>query len=365
MDLPYYAVILAGGGGTRLWPLSRLSRPKQVLPLMGGRSLFRVAVDRLRPLFDTQHTLVVTHAGLVNALRREAPRLPRANFLVEPEPRNTAPAIGLALAEIERRGGPAAMACLTADHYIQDEARFRSVLAAAYRAAAAGHLVTLGIEPTAPVTGFGYIERGEPAGEFEGLPAYRVATFKEKPDRATAERYVADGRHSWNSGMFVWTSDRIREEFSRQVPSTAHALEALAEHLGPRGSRTKLGRLWKQLPRQSIDYAVMEGARDVVVIPASGLGWADVGSWDSLVDIYVREPRMRGTPGARHVAIDCSGVEVVADGVKGKLIATVGVKDLIVVDTGDALLVCGRGASQEVRDLVTRLGEIRGTRDLR
>jgi mannose-1-phosphate guanylyltransferase len=329
---------------------------------LGGRSLFRVAVDRLRPLFDAEHTLVVSHAGLASRLRRETPRLPRENFLIEPEPRNTAPAIALALAEIERRGGPAAMACLTADHYIQDEARFREVLMAAYRAAAAGHLVTLGIDPTAPVTGFGYIERGDPAGEFGGMMAHRVAAFREKPDRETAERFVADGRHSWNSGMFVWTTERIRKEFSRQVPTLAGALDGLAAQLGRRGSRTSLARLWKKLPRQSIDYAVMEGALDVLVIQASGLGWADVGTWESLLDIYACQPRLRGKPGARHVSIDSSGVEVIADGMDGKLFATIGMKDVVIVDTGDALLVCARGASQEVRRLVNDLAEKRGTR---
>ena len=362
MSLPYYAVIMAGGGGTRLWPLSRLSRPKQLLPLLGGRSLFRVAVDRLRPLFDAEHTLVVCHAGLASRLRREAPRLPRENFVIEPEPRNTAPAVALALAEIERRGAPAAMACLTADHYIQDEARFREVLGAAYRAAAAGHLVTLGIDPIAPVTGFGYIERGEPAGEFGGMTAHRVVAFKEKPDKEMAERFVADGRHSWNSGMFVWTTERIRHEFSRQVPALAEALNGLSAQLGRRGSRAALARLWKRLPRQSIDYAVMEGARDVLVIPASGLGWADVGTWESLLDIYARQPRLRGKPGVRRVDINSSGVEVVTDGVAGKLIATIGMKDVVIVDTGDALLVCGRGASEEVRRLVRDLAEKRGTR---
>jgi mannose-1-phosphate guanylyltransferase len=362
MSLPYYAVIMAGGGGTRLWPLSRLSRPKQLLPLLRGRSLFRVAVDRLRPLFDAEHTLVVCHAGLASALRREAPRLPRANFLIEPEPRNTAPSIALALAEIERRGGPAAMACLTADHYIQDAHRFREVLAAAYDAAAAGHLVTLGIEPTEAVTGFGYIERGEAAGEFGGMTAFRVAAFKEKPDRETAMCFVADRRHSWNSGMFVWTTERIREEFSRQVPALADASRRLATLLGRRGSRPAITRLWKKLPRQSIDYAVMEGARDVLVLPAPGLGWADVGTWDSLLDIYAREPRLRGRAHSPQVALHSSGVEILTNGVEGKLIATVGLKDVIIVDTGDALLVCARGASQEVRDLVARLATIRGTR---
>ncbi len=362
MSLPYYAVIMAGGGGTRLWPLSRLSRPKQLLPLLGGRSLFRIAVDRLRPLFDAEHTLVVCHAKLVTRLRRETPRLPRENFLVEPEPRNTAPAIALALAEISRRGGPAAMACLTADHFIADEARLREVLQSAYQAAEAGHLVTLGIEPTAPVTGFGYIERGETAGEFGGMPAYRVAAFKEKPDRETAERFVVDGRHVWNSGMFVWTTERIRQEFSRQVPALAEALDGLATQLGRKGSRTTFAKLWRRLPRQSIDLAVMENARDVLVIPASGLGWADVGTWESLVDIYASQPRLRGKPGARYVAIDSSGVDVIADGVKGKLIATVGLKDVVIVDTGDALLVCARGSSQEVRRLVGELDAKRGTR---
>jgi mannose-1-phosphate guanylyltransferase len=329
---------------------------------LGGRSLFRIAVERLRPLFDAEHTLVVCHAGLASRLRRETPRLPRENFLIEPEPRNTAPAIALALAEIARRGGPAAMACLTADHYIADEARLREVLMSAYHAAAAGHLVTLGIDPGAPVTGFGYIERGEPAGEFGGMPAYRVAAFKEKPDRETAERFVADGRHSWNSGMFVWTSERIRQEFSRQVPVLAEALDGLTTQRDRRDSRATFARLWRRLPRQSIDVAVMESARDVVVIPASGLGWADIGTWESLIDIYASQPRLRSKPGPRHVAIDSSGVEVIADGVKGKLFATIGLKDVVIVDTGDALLVCARGASQEVRRLVGDLAAKRGTR---
>jgi mannose-1-phosphate guanylyltransferase len=358
METPYFAVIMAGGGGTRLWPLSRRKRPKQILPLFNGRSLFREAVDRLDPLFSSESILVVTSAALLPALEKEAPRVPRANYLCEPDPRSTAPAIALAVAEIEHRCGSAVMACLTADHYIVQEERFRAALAAAGEVAQKGFLVTLGIDPTCPETGYGYIERGDLLDRLAGFDVHRVTAFREKPSAELAQGYLADGRHSWNSGMFIWKTEDIEAEFQRQLPVVGKALEEIRSALGTRRARQVTERVWAHLPNQSLDYGILEGAKRVAVIPVHGLGWTDVGSWDSLLDLYASHPELRRPERRLHLDQDSNGLVVLGEARDGRLLATVGLKDLIVVEAEDALLVCARGASQAVRQIVERLNDL-------
>src|SRR5574341_1245578 len=222
MSKPLYAIIMAGGSGTRLWPVSRQSRPKQTLKLIGDRTMFQLAVDRLLPIMPPDRIITVTTDDLAETLAEQAPMLSRRNFLIEPEGRGTAPVIGLgALYARHLAGGEAVVACLTADHYIKDVDQFQRVLHAAALVAEWGYIVTLGIRPTFASTGFGYIERGaalEPAG---GFMVYQTLKFKEKPSEAMAQAFVADGRHSWNSGMFVWATERVLNEFNRQLPDTA------------------------------------------------------------------------------------------------------------------------------------------------
>ena len=347
----YYAVIMAGGSGTRLWPLSRHDRPKQSLKLVGERTMFQHAVERLAPLFSPEQILVVTKADHVKLLASQTPELPIGNFLVEPEGRGTAPAIGLAALHLRRRDPAAIMAVLTADHFIADTDGFRQTLAAAAQVAQAGHLVTLGIKPSSPSTGFGYIQQAESLGIEAGFPVFRVKRFSEKPNQADATRMVASGDHSWNSGMFIWRVDRILEEFQRQMPGFYAQLSELETVLGTADYPTKISHLWPQVAEQTIDYGVMEGAKDVAVIPVE-IGWSDVGSWSSLFELLPIDTEGNILTGA-HVAIDTHNTLVL--GGKKRLIATIGVEDLVIVDTEDALLICTKEREQDVRAVVKQL----------
>ena len=346
----YYAVIMAGGGGTRLWPLSRQSSPKQSLSLLGDRTMFQVAVDRLQPLFPPERICVVTAAQYAEDLRAQRPRVPAENYILEPAPRGTAPAIALAALRLRERDRGAVMACLTADHAIREEARFRDLLAAAGEVAQAGHLVTLGIEPTFAATGFGYIQQGEGLGYFGGFEAFRAVRFKEKPDEPEAQAMATDGQHSWNSGMFVWTAARILGEIERQMPDFHRLLGEIAAR------PAALDDLWQQAPKTTVDYGIMEGGRDVAVIPATGLGWSDIGSWEALLDLLPADGDGNVVVGADYVGDGTRGTLVhTSPGGRKRLVATLGVEGLVIVDTEDVLLVCSRERSQDVRKLVEML----------
>ncbi len=345
----YYAVIMAGGGGTRLWPLSRQKQPKQSIRLLGDRTLFQIAVDRLAPLFPSKRILVVTSAQYAASLREQRPELPAENFVIEPAPKGTAPALGLAALAIRRRDPRSVMACLTADHFIKDEARFRALLSAAAEAAQKDYLVTLGIEPTFPATGFGYIQRDSLLGNFGGFDVYHAARFREKPPLAEAERMVADGQHSWNSGMFVWKVEQLMAEFAWQMPGFHHQLMQIEADPGV------LPRVWPNVIEKTIDYGIMEGAERVVVIPAGGLGWNDVGSWESLFDVLHADPDGNIIVGTDLVEMDTRDTLVHNSNPERKLVAMIGVSDLVVVDTGDVLLVCPRDRAQAVREIVAVL----------
>ena len=348
-----YALIMAGGGGTRLWPLSRRAHPKQTLRLFGERTMFQLAVDRLRPLLPMARIFVVTAAEQVGPLAAQVPDLPRENFIIEPMGRGTAPCIGLSALHLRRRDPEAVMAVLTADHFIRREATFREALLAAAQVAEEGYLVTLGIEPTYPATGYGYIERGALLEEVGGFPVYRVAQFREKPDAATAMAFLADGRYSWNSGMFIWKVSRILDEMRRLMPDLGATLAELSAALEAGNYEARLSHLWPQVRKETIDYGVMERAQRVAVLPVE-MGWSDVGSWAAVMALHEADEAGNVSLG-EHLAVATERTMVFAEG--KRLIATVGVRDLIIVDTPDALLVTTPEASQQVREVVRRLRE--------
>ncbi len=355
----YYGVIMAGGGGTRLWPLSRRDRPKQTLELFGERSLFQIAVDRLLPLIPEDRLRVVTVDPQVPILRAQAPALPDACFVREPAPRGTASVVGLAATLLEHEDPAAVMAVLTADHYIEDEARFRELLAAAHDAAQAGHLVTLGIEPTEASTGYGYLRRGENLGKARGFDMYRVDAFREKPDLQTARAFIAAEDHVWNSGMFVWRCSRILEEIETHMPELSEALAEIRAALGAADEREVLTACWNELRSETIDYGVMEKADGVVLLPAEGLGWWDVGSWERLYQLLEADEAGNIALAPEVAFLDSRGTLIVREDANQtkRLIALLGVDDLVVVDTGNALLVTKRERAEEVRSMVKYLRE--------
>ena len=347
----FYAVIMAGGSGTRLWPMSRRNRPKQSLKLFGERTLFQQAVDRLQPLFSPAEILVVTKSDLVPLLRDQSPELPAENFIVEPEGRGTAPALGLAAIHLQRRDPEAIMAVMTADHFIADAAPFRKLLAGAQIAARSDYLVTFGIIPTFASSGYGYIEKGESLPLESDQPVFRVQRFVEKPDVEDAVRMAASGKFLWNSGMFTWRVKCLLDELRRQMPDFyTQLMQVEASLQDPEEYTTVIGRVWPQVAEQTIDYGVMEGARYVAVIPTQ-IGWIDVGSWSSLFELMPCDSLGNVLVGP-HETINTRNTLVMGN---ERLIATIGVENLVIVDTEDALLVCSRDDVQDVRLIVKNL----------
>ena len=350
----YYAMIMAGGGGTRLWPLSRRARPKQSLRLYGDHTLFQVAVERIAPVFKRENIKILTVEDQARILETQVEWLTSDNFLLEPAPRGTASAIGLAAMSLREGDEGGVMACLTADHFIGDEELFRSLLLAAYDAATEGHLVTLGIRPDYADTGYGYIQQGESAGRYKDFEAYQALQFREKPDQETAEAYLSSGDYVWNSGMFVWRVDRILEEIERQMPALYGVLEEIREAWDSPEREAILAQSWMGLESVTIDYGIMEGAQDVVVLPAQGLGWLDVGDWNRLFDIQPKNKDGNVVLADETILQEVTDTLILQDG-SGKtdrLIAALGVEDLIIIDVDDVLLICSRDRAGEVKRLV-------------
>lgn len=350
----YYAVIMAGGGGTRLWPLSRQGNPKQMLQLLEKRSLFQIAVDRLNGLFPYDRILVVTIEDQVQGLRAQCQAIPAENYIIEPLPRGTASVVGLAAIELEKRDPSAVMAILTADHIIQNESGFRSLLTAAHRVAQEGYLVTLGITPSYASTGYGYIQWGEGLDPAVEQPVHRVIKFKEKPDETTAAAMLASGDHVWNSGMFIWRVDQILAEISRQMPELNHGLAQITAAWNTAQKESVVEEVWNQLQPDTIDYGVMEGAERVAVILSADLGWSDVGSWDALDDVLPADENGNIVHGCELIDLDTRNTLAYNSAGHG-LIVTIGVEDLVIVSTGDVLLVCQKDQAQRVRDVVKLL----------
>lgn len=350
----FYAVIMAGGGGTRLWPVSRKSFPKQMLRVNGQQSLYQQAIARLQGLFTDDHILVVTVAEQVDTLKKECPQIPEKNFLVEPAPRGTASVVGLAAIHIKTFDPQGIMAVLTADHVIENVSLFKELLRYAYAAADKGSLVTLGIEPVYPSTGYGYIEAGSVLERKGSLEILKVNRFVEKPKLERAREFVRDGGYYWNSGMFIWRVDRILDEFKIQMPALSDTLQLLLSAIGTPDFVAKLQREWMPISPQTIDYGIMEHANNVLVLPARDLGWSDVGSWDSLADFLEKDESGNIIVGGEPILADTSGT-IIYQSEAGRLCAVIGMENVIIVDTLDALLVCKRGDAQKVRQVVELL----------
>jgi mannose-1-phosphate guanylyltransferase len=354
-DQPHWhALIPAGGSGTRLWPLSRSDRPKFLLDLTGaGRSLIQTTRDRLDAVVPPSRTMVITGSAHAADVARQLPEVPADNIVVEPAPRNTAPAIGLAAALLHRRDPDAVMGSFHADHLIADTAAFTEALRAAYTAADDGRLVTVGIAPTAPETGFGYIRRGDAVGP----GVFAVEEFVEKPAREVAERYLAAGSYLWNAGIFVWRADVFLAELRRQLPDLHAAVQEIADAWGSPRQDEVLGAVWSGVAPDNVDQGVLEGAAQaglVATVPAD-IGWNDVGDWDTLAGLLPSDDGVAHLGGGTVLARDCAGTLVCST--SGRLVAGVGLRDLVVIDTPDALLVAPRDRAQQVKAVVDTLRE--------
>jgi mannose-1-phosphate guanylyltransferase len=348
----FWAIVPAGGSGTRLWPLSRAERPKFLLALTGQKSLLQQTVDRLAPLATPERTVVVCGPAHAAPVAHQLPQLPEPNIIVEPAPRGSAPAIILATALIARREPGTIVGSFAADHEVADQQAFEHAIKAAIVAARKGWLVTVGLEPTRPETGFGYIERSDDvvAKSDHGV-AYRSERFVEKPDLATAQAYLEAGRSLWNASMFVWQASTLLAEVERLQPDLYHAVMRIADAWATPEQEQVTAQVWAELPETTIDQGILEHSDRVAVVPAS-LGWSDVGDWNNLGELIEQDGagnRVRGNL-VQEASTDC-----VVWSETGRLVALVGLKDLAIVDTEDALLVVNRKFAQEVRRIVEQL----------
>jgi len=348
-----YAVIMAGGKGSRFWPRSRGHKPKHLLDITGTKTIIQETVERISPLIPPNRTLIITGAAHAEELRRQLPEIPPENILVEPVGRNTAPCIGLAAIHIRRRAGDAVMAVLPADHLISDGNPFLDTLAAAAEAAERHDaLVTLGILPTGPETGYGYLERGNPVESIGGKLLYDVWSIREKPPLEQAMQFLEQESFYWNSGMFIWKASTILQAIATHLPDLHEGLLKIEAALGTDSYGTVLEDVYGETPSISIDYGVMEKADKVLLIPGD-FGWSDVGSWDALWEVSEKDDSGNVCRGPV-IAVETGDSLVYSP---KKLVTLVGVRDLIVVETEDALLICRRGDSQEVRRIVDILEE--------
>jgi mannose-1-phosphate guanylyltransferase len=366
------AVLLAGGRGTRFWPRSRMRTPKQLLNIVGRETMLRMTNERLLGVFDRRNFWAVTNEGQAAGVRRELRGVPAAHILAEPVGRNTAAAIGLAAIHLAHAHGDALMGIVPSDSYVADAARYRKVIRAALQAAGGpGRLVVLGIPPTRPETGYGYIEKGGGSIRVNGATAHEVARFIEKPDLATARRYARSDKYFWNAGMFFWRVSTFLENLRRFLPRTHDALRELSKKIGRRQYASALRRIYPQLENISVDYAVMEpvtrlrasplsparqdpGGPAVFVLPAN-VGWSDIGSWAAVYGLLADKPGANVSAGPSF-AMDAAGNYLSSP---RKFVAALGVRDLVVVETDDALLICARERSQDVGQVVKWLEEHR------
>ena len=345
-----YAVIMAGGKGERFWPRSCSQKPKQFLSLLGKKSLLQQSCERIQDLFSLENILVVTGREYQSLAKKQLPDLPLENFIIEPQGRNTAPCIGLAALHILKRNKNASMAVFPADHLIQGKEAFHKCLKTGLRLAEKDSvLVTIGIVPTRPETGYGYIDREEKSISREKI-VFKVRNFVEKPDIDTALKYLYSGHYLWNSGIFIWKAGLILEKIEKHLPELYSGLAIINQYIGSQEEEKVMEKIFPSLPAISVDYGIMEKEQDILVLRAD-FGWDDLGSWAALAEWSPSNSDGTVVLG-EHVGIDTSECLVYG---QNALIATLGVKNLVIVQTPDAVLVCARERSQEVKNLVQML----------
>ena len=346
-----FVVVLAGGSGERFWPLSTPSHPKQFPPLLDGQSFFQRTVERAAHLVGQERVLVATRRELLPIVQHQLPGFPAANCLLEPVGRDTAACIGLAALAVETRLPGARMLVTPSDHFIEPFHAFEETVRQGLQLLdRVEGLVTLGIPPTGPETGYGYILAGE------AVPAHPAARrcdrFTEKPDRTTAERFVADGRYYWNSGIFLWRAETLLRAMAQHLPEHWRALEEIRPALGAASEAEVLDRVFPRMPRVSVDVGILERADDVYMIPAT-FSWDDVGAWSALGRILPRDDSGNAVVG-RHTGRDSHGCVVYAT---TRPVGTIGLRDIVVVETPEGILVCPKERAQEVKDLVRAMRE--------
>lgn len=349
------AVIMAGGGGTRFWPLSRLAKPKQLISLTSDQPMINETIDHYQHIVKREDTFIVTNSEQT-ALMSELlyAEVPRSHILSEPVGKNTAPCILYAALVIKKLYGDALMAVLPADHHISDLKEYERILSLAYETAdTSNRIVTIGLWPTCPATGYGYIRFSENPIGGDDNEVYSLQRFVEKPELLRAQEYVRSGRYLWNSGMFIWKASVILTAFEKFMPDLYAKLYAIYDKLGTPEEKAAIDEVYPTLTSTSIDYGIMEKTSDVYVIPAE-FGWNDVGSWDSLSEVFPTDEDGNVVRASSHLLIDTKN-SIISSSDKNRIITTVGVEDLIIVDSGDALMICARDRAQDVKKIVEEL----------
>ncbi len=339
-----YAVILAGGSGQRFWPLSRRAKPKQFLPILGEKSLFGETLNRINTLVPSKNIVIVTNKAYKKEISRQSKtlRIPSSNILMEPSGKNTAPAIYWAALKIKKQNPRGIMIVLPSDHLIEKKQRFLSVLKKSIAFAQKDFLVTLGINPTRPETGYGYIKTAKSIDSKK--TGFLVSQFTEKPNLTKAKQFVKSKKFFWNSGMFIWKADTICHEFEISLPN-------IVKLFNNKCAQNQVGIFWSKLPSVSIDYGILEKAKKVAIVPTGNIQWSDLGSWESLWEVFSKN-RADNVIKGDVTAINCEGSLILGS---EKMIGVVGLKDIVVVDTDDALLICSKNQSQRVKELVVSL----------
>ncbi len=349
----FYAVIMAGGTGTRLWPISRKAHPKQSQAIIGNRTLLQKTFTRLHKAVDKKHILITMGRKHFQDIKKQLLSLSRSNFSLEPERKDTAAALGLAAVILEKRDPEAVMACVYSDHYILDEDEYRRVAKLAEQIASEKpeYTVILGMNPAYPETGYGYIERARVLEKRGKDEIYYVKRFVEKPDLKTAQRYIASGKYLWNSGMFFWKVKTLLTLFEKYLPDTYKRLIKIQKALGTSEEKKVLREEYSKIKPISVDYGIVEKTKKILTIPAE-FGWSDVGQWQAVKEILT-QGQADNYIKCHHVGLDTDGSLIYAPA--KKLVATIGMRDMVVIDTEDILLICPKKRSQDVKKIVETL----------